>query len=733
MRRITHATCAAVILWSSLTALTAPGQEMHNPERTCFQTGSGWQPVIDMRSDVAIVYGVNKSFPDRVESWRKRGYVVHLMTGVAWGGYRDYLDGAFDGKDHWDEAQVSRDGKRIMHGGGVPYMVPTESYTEYLKSLIQIAIDEGVTSVHLEEPEFWNRGGYSEGFKREWQLYYDEPWQPQHSSPEATYRSAKLKYHLYYRALKELFAFTRSYGASKGRNIRCYVPTHSMINYSSWGIVSPESSLATIDEMDGYIAQVWTGTARTPNEYRGKVKERTFETAFLEYGQMVSMTLAGRRSGKSENERRVYFLTDPIEDNPNYTWENYKENYEKTFVAQLMWPQTHYYEVMPWPGRIFRGKYETEAGGSQGIPSWYATELLVLIEALNHMNQEEIVWDSGPRGVGVLVSDTLMFQRFLAHGEEWEDPHHSNLFGLALPLLKHGVPVQPVQMERIRHKQDLTGMAVLLLTYCNMKPMDPIVHEAVADWVKDGGCLAFYGSDRDPYQSIREWWNQDHDYAAPSEHLFELLGLPRRPDEGLHKVGQGAISISRRDPQKLTVDMYGARNVRRAVRRLMEEKGIGGLWQYQNYFHLRRGPYRIIAVLDESQSSDPHVVEGTLIDLFDPTLPVLRHKSIQPGSVGLLYDLAKAPAERPLIVAAACGVDDVQRQKRQFSFQAKGPSATRALVRILMKGEPSKVDVRYPADSELAAFESEWDQGSSTLLVDFRNHPDGVRITIDGE
>ncbi len=700
-----------------------------NPEKTCFQTAQAWQPALDLRSDVAIVYGVNKSFPDRVKSWRERGYGIHLMTGVAWGGYQDYLDGAFDGKDHWDEGQVDRKGEPIMHGGGVPYMVPTLAYIEYLKSLIKIAIDNGVTAVHLEEPEFWNRGGYSEGFKREWQAYYGEPWQPQHSSPEATYRSAKLKYHLYYRALKEIFAYTKSYGESRGRNVRCLVPTHSMINYSAWGIVSPESSLASLEDMDGYIAQVWTGTARTPNEYRGRVKERTFETAFVEYGQMVSMTMLDRPD--ETTKRRVYFLTDPIEDNPNYTWENYKENYEKTYVAQLMWPQTHYYEVMPWPSRIFKGSYETEEGSKQGIPARYATELLTLIGALNDMDQKEIVWDCGTRGIGVLVSDTLMFQRFMAHGEEWEDPNHSNLYGLILPLLKHGVPVQPVQMERIQEKSQLAGMAVLLMSYTAMKPMNPQVHEVLADWVKEGGCLAFYGSDRDPYQSIREWWNQDFDYKCPSEHLFEQLGLPRSPDEGLHRAGKGIISISRRDPQKLAMDKYGARNVRRIIRHMMEEKGIGVAFKSQNYLHLRRGPYHITAVMDESPSVDSFVLEGRFIDLFDPALPIIQRKEMPLGHVSFLYDLAHAPKERPLVAAAACRVTELERSNDTFAFEAKGPSGTRAVMRILMAEHPVKVDLTYPQNAGIDAFESKWDGDSSTLRLDFTNQPDGVTVRID--
>ena len=245
-----------------------------------------------------------------------------MMTGVAWGGYQDYINGDFDGTNHMDEGQVQQSGEMIMHNPGVPYMVPSTSYIEYLKSKIKAAIDEGVSAIHLEEPEFWNRGGYSEGFKREWQSYYNEPWQAQHSSPDATYRSAKLKYHLYFRALKELFLFAKEYSEQQGRRVECYVPTHTLINYSAWGIVSPESSLSDLPGMDGYIAQVWTGTARTPTYYQGIEKERTFENAFLEYGSMLAMT--------QPTGRRVYFLTDPIEDNPNHT-----EDYKRTMKPPL--------------------------------------------------------------------------------------------------------------------------------------------------------------------------------------------------------------------------------------------------------------------------------------------------------------------------------------------------------------------------------------------------------------
>ena len=60
-------------------------------EKTAFQTSSPWRPEIDVRSDIAIVYGANDranmSFEERVKSWRDRKYQTHFMTGISWGDY----------------------------------------------------------------------------------------------------------------------------------------------------------------------------------------------------------------------------------------------------------------------------------------------------------------------------------------------------------------------------------------------------------------------------------------------------------------------------------------------------------------------------------------------------------------------------------------------------------------------------------------------------------------------
>lgn len=152
-----------------------PAQEL---ERTCFQTGGAWSEAGNLRSDVAIVYGIDPGLPARIATWRDRGYRIHVMTGVSWGQYQDYLYGRFDGVNHEDEAQMDRNGRKISHGGDVYYMCPGENYGKFLSVGVQRALDAGAEAIHLEEPEFWVRGGYSEGFKREWRQYYQEDWMP---------------------------------------------------------------------------------------------------------------------------------------------------------------------------------------------------------------------------------------------------------------------------------------------------------------------------------------------------------------------------------------------------------------------------------------------------------------------------------------------------------------------------------------------------------------------------
>ena len=144
--------------------------QVKSKQKTSFQASAAWSPDYDVRADIAMVYGVNDDgghFDDRIKSYRDKGYEVQFMTGIAWGQYKDYFLGEWDGKNHLDEGQMMRNGETIWHGKNVPYIVPTASFLTYMKSHVKRAIDAGVTAIYLEEPEFWARAGYSQTFKNE--------------------------------------------------------------------------------------------------------------------------------------------------------------------------------------------------------------------------------------------------------------------------------------------------------------------------------------------------------------------------------------------------------------------------------------------------------------------------------------------------------------------------------------------------------------------------------------
>ena len=688
--------------------------------KTTFQTSQGWRPTLDNRADAVMVYGVGGNPTDqgdpssveaRLTSWRERGYVTHFMTGIAWGSYQDYFTGGWDGTRHLDEGQVRMEGDTIWHGPMVPYIVPTENYLSYFKERhIKRVIDAGVDDIFLEEPEFWAHAGYSEAFKREWEAYHGNGWRPQDESPEATYLSSKLKYHLYYRALEEVCSYAKEYGRSLGRDIRCYIPTHSLLNYSMWEIVSPEASLASLDCIDGYIAQVWTGTSRAPDYFDGVRRERVFETAYLEYGCMASMT--------APTGRRMWFLTDPIED-ATRDWEDFRRNYQATFTAQLLYPQIDAYEIMPWPERIYERPYPAAPGSDERIriPQDYASMMHVMTNALQEMPLSRSVPD-GSRGISVLMANSLMFQRFPVH-DGYDDPQLSNFFGLSMPLLKRGVPVGIAHIENLGYPETLAGVKVLLMTYANMKPMDPDSHGYLADWVRAGGVLVYSGTDTDPFQGVREWWNTgENAFDAPSDHLFGLLGLEPHPEEGIYPCGKGSLCVLRHDPKEYVLAAGGDASLLDAV------EALYGPLERKNHFVLDRGPYRIVAALDESVSDASYALEGCFIDLFDPALPVLDRKEVAPGSQALLYDVRKAP-KSPCILAAASRAYDVRKTSRTFSYTCKGPSETVNVTRILLRRKPLRVCI-----NGVPATDFSWDPGSRTLFLRFPNAPDGVRVEV---
>jgi hypothetical protein len=690
----------ALISATVATAQVAP----HTDDNLIFQTGNGWSPRVNVESGTVMTYGINKDLPERIRSWKDHGYRVTVMTGVAWGEYGDYLRGEFDGKEHWDETQQESDGKLIQHGGReVPYVAPSESYGKYLSRGVIRAIEAGAEAIYLEEPEFWARAGWSDSFKKEWASYYHEPWIAPDSSPDAQYRASKLKYFLYQRALAQVFTAVRAWGEEHHRVIPCYVATHSLINYTQWQIVSPESSLLDVGA-DGYIAQVWTGTSRAVNTYQGVTAERTFETAFLEYGALQNIA---RSSGK-----RIWYLNDPIEDNPNHSWTDYKRNWESTLMASLLQPEVSSYEILPWPDRIFGPRSmhpvsePTEAEPKPErtlIPAEYETELQTVFHALGQMQGQPAQWSvSGTQNIGILVSDTLMFQRAKPLPS---DANLGNFYGMALPLIMHGVPVEPVQIESTYRGDGaaafLKHYKVLLLTYEGQKPPSPKFHDAIAAWVKAGGALVVMDNESDPYNHAQDWWNENgKTQAIPRELLFQAMGLDPQ-SEGAHRIGKGVVIFRKTAPSALAAKVDGPAQVLAVTKDAALRIHLP--WRETTALVLRRGPFVIASGFDKPEGTPEHavtrvagsavktlgggaledgmisaplahatpaptVIRGRYIDLFDAHLRVVEDPQVGEGERRLLLDAGFFPATKARVLAASAKVIDEQATENSLRF-----------------------------------------------------------------
>jgi hypothetical protein len=328
------------------------------------------------------------------------------------------------------------------------------------------------------------------------------------------------------------------------------------------------------------------------------------------------------------------------------------------------------------------------------------------MNALNDMNQSEVSWDCGTRGIGMLVSDSLMFQR---EQPTPSDPNMAHIYGQALPLVKRGIPVEPVQLENVGLPGFLDGFKLLTLSYVGQKPMSAEVHPPLADWVRNGGVLVVADDDSDPYNGVKEWWGD----TIPRERLFKELGVAEDGfDAGrTAKVGKGAVVWLKTSPVEFALSEQEDERWVSVLRRASDLAGLE--WRETAHLVLRRGPYVVAAGLEESPVSGRKVLEGRFVNLFDPTLAVRRSFPLEPGRKGFLLDLEEATgsADEPRVLASACKALPVVGQPGAWTVEGVGD--TPAV--LLLAGTAKEVTL----DGEAVDFES----AEGLTWVRFPNEP----------
>jgi hypothetical protein len=381
--------------------------------------------------------------------------------------------------------------------------------------------------------------------------------------------------------------------------------------------------------------------------------------------------------------------------------------------------------------------------------------LLVMINALNNMPVSENK-TSGTQGISVLMANSLMFQQLPTHdnGKAFENPYFSNFYessgmfhrypthpeltdpllsnfyGEALPFLKRGVPVNIVHLENVGYEKTFNDTKILLMSYSNMKPSTEKAHEQLAQWVRNGGVIVYSGRDDDPFQTVKEWWNSNgKTYKCPADDLFEKLGIGQSPKEGVYPVGKGSICIIRKDPKEYVLDADGDKLLREKVEMLYQQS-TGQKMEYKNNLTLRRGPYEIISVMDEGENADPYIMKGKLIDLFDPTLPVLSEKKVNPGEQACLYNIEQVMnSSKPQVLASASRVYEEKVEKKSYAFLVKSPDNTNNVMRILLPAKPTSIITKDAKGNNIANTNT-WDEPSKTSLLQFVNAADGINVNI---
>ena len=406
---------------------------------------------------------------------------------------------------------------------------------------------------------------------------------------------------------------------------------------------------------------------------------------------------------------------------------------------------------MPWPDRIYESSYpicDTCSARSR-IPRFYSTQMQVMINALNDMPLSENKV-SGSQGVGVLMSNSLMFQRYPVHqeGEVIEtfnrgsmqyqeenlaDPQFSNFYGQTFPLLKRGIPVSTVHIENVSYPDTWKDLKVLVMSYSNMKPMKEEFHQYIAQWVKKGGVLVYCGDDTDAYQTVMEWWNTNgNSFKAPSQHLFKLLGLASdTPATGEYPCAKGKVYVIRVEPKNFVMNPGGDKEFLNIVQKAFETAPNKGKLNFKNNLYLEREPYIIASVMDESVTDTPMMLKGIYIDLFDPSLPVLKEKTIRPDEQAFLYNVQQVKnKKKPAVLCGASRVYDEVIKSGFYSFTAKSPIDTNNASRVFLPKKPLEVTVRNAAGNLITTAEHAWDEISSTCLLKFENSPDGITVEI---
>jgi hypothetical protein len=235
--------------------------------------------------------------------------------------------------------------------------------------------------------------------------------------------------------------------------------------------------------------------------------------------------------------------------------------------------------------------------------------------------------------------------------------------------------------------------------------------------------------DQDPYNRVREWWNDDgKTQRIPRRHLFEQLGLSDAQfsthSPVLVNVGKGAVMWMRQSPVPLALSAEAEARLVSSIKQAARKAGLK--WKETNYLALRRGPYVIGTGLDESVSAPPKALKGRFVNLFDSELAPQHNIVLEPGKRVFLLNLDAVQSSRPQLLASACKALLTKQDGTRMTWAVEGVGDTPAIVMISSTQPPRSVQMDQQV---LDSFT--FNQAEGLLYVRFMNESRPRHLAIE--
>ncbi|MFV2067938.1 MAG: hypothetical protein ACC645_13275, partial [Pirellulales bacterium] len=443
--------------------------------KTIFQTNVPYDPRLAIAVDAVIVHRHGAGDADvrqAITSWKKHGYSVGRMFFADSDAGNIYWKGKWDGKEHPDDVERDAAGEVVRCAGVRPYMLPTEGWIRYLEAMTRQSIAAGADAILPEEPLAHAHTGYEKSFREMWSQRYGRPWRPESESAEARFLTAQLKNERYLELERRLAALTERESRRLGRDIAFILPVHSLYSNLAANLVAPLGTSLSIPHVDGTIGQVWTGPVRWALANYDSQQKTFFSSAYALYDYFAAMAAGG--------DRKLWLLVDPVEDDPRHEWSEFEAWYRHCVVASLLFPAVDAFEVMPWPDRIFFPGYTT--GGGTPAPERNRITILSAVQVQQEVPRSGhwILPAGGPAGVGIAVSDTLLWERDTG-------PPLQGIYGLILPLVEAGAVVSACVAERASEPGYLDCFRVIVVSFESWKPLREDANRELVRWARRGG------------------------------------------------------------------------------------------------------------------------------------------------------------------------------------------------------------------------------------------------------